>query len=64
MPCASTAPVFVLSFTGPLAKVCVSEKEAPFSVRGKSISHYSVSEGNGLKERGRNNLIYYSNTDP
>lgn len=40
------------------------EKEAPFSVRVKSISHYSVPEGNGLEGSTRNNLIYYGNTDP
>lgn len=54
----------MLLFTGPSAEVPLSEKEAPFSVGAKSISHYSVSGGNGLEERKRNNLIYYGNTDP
>lgn len=54
----------MLLFTGPSAEVSSSEKEAPFSVRAKSISHYSVPEGNGLEEGKRNNLIYYGNTNP
>jgi len=54
----------VLLFTGLLAEGSLSEKEAPASVSARSISHYSVSEGNGLEERKRNNLIYYGNTNP
>lgn len=63
MPCSSAGPstcAFIYWAIG----TSFSERRAPFSVRAESISHYGVSEGNGLEEGKRNNLIYYGNTDP